>query len=335
MLALAPAARSAKPRDLRHDLKLPVIVAPMFLISGPALVVAAAKAGVIAAFPAANARTVADLERWMASIEDQLAAAKSPRQWGVGLIVHRSYDRFADDLALAREYRPRLVITALGDPRRVIDPVHAYGGEVFCDVVSVAQARKAAAAGVDGLVLVTAGAGGHTGTLNPFAFVDEVRRFWPGQIALSGAIANGRGTHSGFKGMQISHTSLVVACRQLAGASSIHTLPTEQYNQDIVSLGYHAALGASESIERLSDALAILTLALCKAVNLRGAGEDVQLGVGTERLYAMVRELSPAIGADRAMDVDVRAISHAIRNGPFELLSGRESRPALASASAA
>jgi len=177
---------------LHAGLRLPVIVAPMFLISGPALVIAAAKSGVIGAFPAPNARTIDDLRGWLTRITAELGAVGCHDQWAVNMIVHASYNRFEAELDLVCEYRPRIVITALGSPRRPLARVHAYGGLVFCDVISPEQAKKAADAGVDGLILVSAGAGGHTGTYSPFAFVEEVRRFWGGPLVLGGAIGSAR-----------------------------------------------------------------------------------------------------------------------------------------------
>jgi nitronate monooxygenase len=175
-------------------LRLPVIVAPMFLVSGPDLVVAAARAGLIGSFPAPNARTVADLEAWLADIVGALGPVGLP--WAVNFITHRTYDRFDAELALVRRYRPPLVITALGNPARVADSVHAYGGLVFADVNTPLMADKAVRAGADGLVLVCAGAGGHTGRLSPFAFVHEVRQFWRGPIVVAGAVSSARGIHA-------------------------------------------------------------------------------------------------------------------------------------------
>jgi nitronate monooxygenase len=177
-------------RDLcRERLTLPVIVAPMFLISGPEMMIAACRAGVIGCFPAANARTIEDLADWCRRIASNTGGAAP---WSINLIVHPTYARFAEELALVEEYRPPLVITALGKPSRVCDPVHEYGGTVFADVATPTQAKKALEAGADGLVLLSAGAGGHTGRYNPFALVAEVRRFWDGPLVLSGGIANGR-----------------------------------------------------------------------------------------------------------------------------------------------
>ncbi|WP_372893004.1 NAD(P)H-dependent flavin oxidoreductase [Rhodosalinus sp.] len=174
-------------------LKLPLFVAPMFLVSGPELIVAASRAGALSAFPSINARTGADLEAWLERIADG-AAGGAP--WGVNLIVHRSNTRLRDDLAATVRARAPLVVASVGPPDEVVAEVHAYGGLVFSDVASVRHARKAAAAGVDGLVLLTAGAGGNTGWLNPFAFVTEVRRFFDGPLAVAGAIGTGRALHA-------------------------------------------------------------------------------------------------------------------------------------------
>jgi nitronate monooxygenase len=178
--------------DLQSSLRLPVFVAPMFLISGPDLVIAAAKAGVIAAFPAPNARTLDQLEAWLVRIVADLDAAGCPGMWAINMIVHPTYDRYEAELDLICAYKPRIVITALGNPKRPMERVHAYGGAVFADVITPDQARKAVDAGVDGLILVAAGAGGHTGQYSPFAFVEEVRAFWDGALILGGAIGSAR-----------------------------------------------------------------------------------------------------------------------------------------------
>lgn len=193
------------PPVLTQNMTLPVFVAPMFLVSGPELVVAACKAGLGCAFPAPNARTLDDLRDWLQRISADVGAASkaaaSPSAagaedrvapWALNMVVHRTYPRLAAELELVQEFKPPVVITALGSPQAVIDAVHAYGGLVFADVVTVSFARKAIDAGVDGLVLVGAGAGGHAGTLSGFAFVAEVRKFWDGPIALAGAISDGK-----------------------------------------------------------------------------------------------------------------------------------------------
>lgn len=179
--------------ELHGKLRLPVFAAPMFLISGPDLVIAAARAGIVGAFPAPNARTIADLENWLRRISGDLGTAGLADRWAINMIVHPTYERFNAELELVCEFKPRIVITALGSPRRPLDRVHAYGGVVFCDVISSQQARKAVDAGADGLILVASGAGGHTGQYSAFAFVDEVRAFWDGPLILGGAIGSARG----------------------------------------------------------------------------------------------------------------------------------------------
>jgi len=164
----------------------------MFLISGPDLVIAAGKAGLLGAFPAPNARTLDDLDAWLARIAGELEAAGKSGQWAINMIVHPTYERFDAELDLICEYRPRIVITALGSPKRPLERIHDYGGFVFSDVIDPIQARKAVDAGADGLILVAHGAGGHTGQYSPFAFVEEVRSFWDGPLILGGAIGSAR-----------------------------------------------------------------------------------------------------------------------------------------------
>lgn len=178
--------------SLHERMKLPVIVAPMFLISGPEITIAAAKAGIIGCFPAPNARTITDLEAWLDQIEAELKGTAYEGMWAMNMIVHKSYDRFEAELALVERYKPKFVVTALGSPKRVLERVHAFGGKVFADVINAEQAAKAVAAGVDGLILVCAGAGGHTGQYSAFAFVEEVRRFYDGPIIVGGAIQSAR-----------------------------------------------------------------------------------------------------------------------------------------------
>ncbi|MEO8500823.1 MAG: nitronate monooxygenase [Vicinamibacteria bacterium] len=201
-MAAEPRAASVAARvaEIKSKLALPAIAAPMFLVSGPDLVIAACKAGVIGAFPTLNARPLEELERWFERITTELRAFEAgggrPAPWAANLIVHRSNPRADDDLRMTLRYRPEIVITALGTPAAVVEAVHAYGGLVFADVNSVRYARKAAAAGADGLVLVGSGAGGHTGALSAFAFVPAVREFFDGPIVLGGGIASGRGVRA-------------------------------------------------------------------------------------------------------------------------------------------
>ncbi|MFN4355470.1 NAD(P)H-dependent flavin oxidoreductase [Parvibaculum sp.] len=175
----------------RARLSLPLVAAPMFLISGPELVLAACRNGVIGSFPTPNARTVADLDQWLDRITTGLTDKDAP--WAANIVVHRSNSRLDEDLDLVMRYKAPLVITALGSPRAIVDRVHEYGGLVFADVNSVPFARKAVQAGVDGLVLVAAGAGGHTGNMTGFSFVPAVREFFDGPVILGGGITNGAG----------------------------------------------------------------------------------------------------------------------------------------------
>lgn len=170
---------------------LPLMAAPMFLVSGPELVIACARAGIIGSYPAANARNIETLDAWMAQTREGVLAGNPEAIWSMNMIVHSSYDRFGAELELVQKYQPNIVSTALGSPKRVLEAVHGYGGIVMADVINPTLARKAADAGADVLVLVTSGAGGHTGHYHPFALIAEVRKFWQGPLGLAGAITQG------------------------------------------------------------------------------------------------------------------------------------------------
>lgn len=184
---------------LNNRMQLPVIGAPMFIVSNPDLVVAQCTAGIIGSFPALNARPAEKLEEWIAQIESALEGAQraDPHArippFAVNQIIHQSNDRLDHDLEVCMRRRVPIIITSLRAPHDVVKKVHEYGGAVFHDVIGIRHAEKALEAGVDGLVLVCAGAGGHAGMLSPFALVREVRRFFDGPIALSGAITDGAG----------------------------------------------------------------------------------------------------------------------------------------------
>jgi len=186
------------PDILKNNLALPLIGSPMFIISNPDLVLAQCLAGVVGSFPALNARPKALLDEWLERITSVLAQARAanPTQkiapFAVNQIIHASNDRLDHDMDLCVKHKVPIIITSLSAPTDYTAPVHAYGGLVFHDVTNIRHARKALDAGVDGLILVCAGAGGHAGTMNPFALVSEVRQFFDGPIALSGAITSGR-----------------------------------------------------------------------------------------------------------------------------------------------
>ncbi|MDP1654088.1 MAG: nitronate monooxygenase family protein [Rhodocyclaceae bacterium] len=179
------------PAALQKNLALPVIGAPMFIVSNPALVIAQCKSGVIGAFPALNARPREQLDAWLTEIKAALADAPAAAPFAVNQIIHPSNERLEHDMALCVKHQVPLIITSLSAPNLIVPHVHAYGGLVFHDVISVRHAEKALEAGVDGLILVCAGAGGHAGTLSPFALVAEIRKFYAGPLALSGVITNG------------------------------------------------------------------------------------------------------------------------------------------------
>ncbi|MES2537006.1 MAG: nitronate monooxygenase family protein [Pseudomonadota bacterium] len=184
--------------SLKQQLRLPLFGSPMFLVSSKELVAEQCKAGIVGAFPSLNARPEEDLVKWLAFIDDEIAAwnvlhpDRPAAPYAVNLIVHPSNPRLQHDLEVIARHAVPIIITSLNEPGKVVEKVHAYGGMVFHDVSTVRHAKKALAAGVDGLVLVCAGAGGHTGTLNPLAFIAEVRAFFDGPIVLSGCVTNGR-----------------------------------------------------------------------------------------------------------------------------------------------
>lgn len=181
-----------------QNLRLPVIGSPLFIASGPELVIAQCKAGIVGAFPALNARPAEMLDTWLTQIQAELAtwqAANPDAKVGpiaVNQIVHQSNDRLAHDVEVCVKHRIPIIISSLrAPPPEMLEAIHSYGGIVLHDVISVRHAQKALEAGVDGLILVAAGAGGHAGTLSPFALVGEIRKFFQGPIALSGSIATG------------------------------------------------------------------------------------------------------------------------------------------------
>ena len=193
----------ALPKILQDNLAIPVIGAPLFLVSGPELVIAQCKAGVVGSFPALNARPQHVLEEWLIRIKDELARAKADNPnlpiapFAVNQICHGSNDRLMGDMELCVKHEAPIIITSLRPPEEIVTAAHSYGGLVYHDVISVRHAKKAAEQGVDGLILVCAGAGGHAGTLSPFALVREVREFFDGTIILSGSISSGSAVASG------------------------------------------------------------------------------------------------------------------------------------------
>ncbi|QEW07773.1 NAD(P)H-dependent flavin oxidoreductase [Nitrincola iocasae] len=185
------------PESFQGRLRLPLISAPMFLVSGPELVIEACKAGIVGTFPALNERSSEGFESWLVQIREALDSfeaetGKQAAPFGVNLIVHHTNPRVQADLELCIKHKVPLIITSLGAVKDLVDAVHGYGGLVFHDVINVRHAKKAAAAGVDGLIAVCNGAGGHAGTLNPFALLAEIRQFYQGTLILSGSMSTGQ-----------------------------------------------------------------------------------------------------------------------------------------------
>lgn len=178
------------PAQFAGRLRLPIIASPMFLVSGPDLVINACKAGVIGAFPSLNARPASQYEEWLNRIEAELTPEDAP--FAVNQIVHKSNTRLEEDLAITYAHKVPLIITSVGHPGDIASKVHDYGGLVFHDVINMRHAEKAIEAGVDGIIMVCAGAGGHAGLMNPFTIIPQLRKRFSGTIILAGTISDGR-----------------------------------------------------------------------------------------------------------------------------------------------
>ncbi len=187
----------ALPRVLQGNLRVPVVGSPLFIVSGPELVTAQCKAGIVGSFPALNARPAEVLDEWLTRINDDLTQYKEENPdaivapYAVNQICHSSNDRLAQDMETCVKHQVPIIITSLRPPAEIVEAAHSYGGVVFHDVINVKHAQKAAEQGVDGLILVCAGAGGHAGTLSPFALVREVKQWFDGTILVSGAMGDG------------------------------------------------------------------------------------------------------------------------------------------------
>ncbi len=233
------------PSFIRDNIRLPLVCAPMFLVSGPELVISCCENGVLSGFPCPNTRSIEQLESWIKQITTTLDTKKKENPsaliapWLINMITHSTYKPFHDQLQLVKKYEPPIVITALGSPIPVIDVVHRYGGLVFADVNSVPYAKKAAATGVDGLVLVSAGAGGHTGMINPFAFSAEVREFFSGIVLISGGLMNGQDIlASQALGAQLAYMGTrFIASEESLASDEYKQLLTETDADDIVLTG--------------------------------------------------------------------------------------------------
>jgi len=237
---------------IRARLSVPVFAAPMFLLSGPESVIAACAAGVLGGIPTLNARDLETLDSWMAKINSGLEQAERERPgsvapWVANLIAHRSNTRVPAELELILRHRPPIVLVAWAKPGPIVDAIHGYGGVVFADVTTVEYARKAVDAGVDGLLLICAGAGGHTGNLSPFSFVPAVREFFGGTILLGGGIVDGRGIRAAEvlgADLAVMGTRFIATTECLASAEYKQML-IESTTRDVVKSAYFTGVPAN------------------------------------------------------------------------------------------
>ena len=243
--------------NIFKDLSLPVIAAPMFLISGPRLVIECCKNGIIGTFPALNQRTTEGFEKWIIEIKNALDSfeketGKKAAPFGVNLIVHQTNPRVKADLKVCVKHKVPIIITSLGAVPQLVGAIHSYGGLVFHDVIKKRHAEKAAEAGVDGLILVCAGAGGHAGTLNPMPFVAEIKKFFHKTILLSGCISNGQDIASALQmGADIAYMGTrFINTKESKAPENYRKMIIESGANDIV---YTAAIsGVSANFLRLS-----------------------------------------------------------------------------------
>jgi len=262
--------------SIKSRLRLPAICAPMFLVTGPDMVISACKSGVLGTFPATNARTEDQLVSWLDQVSTSVSQADAP--WALNMITHNSYGRFDAELDLVRQYKPELVITALGGPHRVTDVVHGYGGLVFADVNSPKFARKAIEKGADGLVLICAGAGGHTGEYAMIPFVEEVRTFFDGPIIVGGGIGTGRGIKA-VEALGVDFAYLgtrFLACQESLINDDYRQMVWDSQMEDLIAS--RAITGALGNWMRASVEAAGLTEEAMKAVAKIDFSQDMHAG---------------------------------------------------------
>lgn len=256
------------PAQLEHCLRLPLVAAPMFLVSNPALVAACCSSGIVGSFPALNQRESSGFHDWLQDIEARLATSKGAAPYAVNLIVHHSNPRLQADLAICVDQRVPIIITSLGAVKEVVDAVHGYGGLVFHDVTTRRHAEKAAEAGVDGLIAVAAGAGGHAGTWSPFALIAEIRQFFDKTLLLSGCINYGHEILAAqLLGADLAYMGTrFIATRESQAADAYKQMLLEAHAADIVHTA--AVSGVPASFMRQS-----LTQAGYDEARLQGKGE--------------------------------------------------------------
>ena len=257
------------PASISERLRLPLIAAPMLLVSGPDLVIAACRAGVIGSFPTKNCRTVDELERWLARMQEE-TDGRAP--YAPNLIVHKTNTRLHDDMKLVEKYKPAMVITSVGSPAPVMDTIHAAGGLVFADVASMRHVERALAVGVDGLILLTAGAGGQTGWANPLAFVRAVRSVFDGPVVLAGGVADGVALRAAIVlGCDLAYMGTrFIATKQSLAAPAYKDMLVSSSLDDIVLS--RALTGLETNLLRPSVELAGMDIAAVGSLNAGGAG---------------------------------------------------------------
>lgn len=235
------------------NLRAPVMAAPMFIVSSPALVIAQCQAGIVGSMPALNARTDVQLDAWLGEIEQALThysrahPAHPAAPFAINQIAHRSNDRLARDTEIIVKHRVPIVIISLSAQRDIVDAVHGYGGLVFNDVISDRHARKAIDNGCDGLIAVAAGAGGHTGNVSPFAFLEEIRSWWDGPLALSGAIASGRSVLAALAaGADLAYIGTpFIATEEANAVPEYKAMVMAAHSADIVTTDYFSGVPAN------------------------------------------------------------------------------------------
>ena len=248
----------APPSLLEGRLRLPLVAAPMFLASGPELVIACCRAGIVGSFPAKNPRTLDGLDEWLTVIGEGIASPgrRTPAPFAVNLIVHRSNDVVEGELELCVRHQAPIVITSLGAVSELVDRVHAYGGLVFHDVINLRHAGKAIDAGVDGLIAVAAGAGGHTGRASPFALVNEIRQVFDGTLLLSGAMATGVDIAAAqMMGADLAYLGTrFIGTRECRAQDGYKEMIVESSLSDIVETDHVSGVNASFLAPSLADA---------------------------------------------------------------------------------
>tara|TARA_R110000796_G_scaffold250788_2_gene380521 strand:- start:6998 stop:7972 length:975 start_codon:yes stop_codon:yes gene_type:complete len=306
------------------NLSLPVVAAPMFLISGPNLVIECCKNGIVGTFPALNQRTSEGFEEWLIEIKTALKkfedeTGKKTAPFGVNLIVHPTNPRLEADLKLCMKHKVPLIITSLGAVTQVVDAIHSYGGLVFHDIIKKRHAEKAAEAGVDGLILVAAGAGGHAGTINPMALVSEIKKFYHKTILLSGCITTGRDIASA---LQMGADLAYMGTRFI---NTKESKATDEYRKMIIDAGASDVVYTAS----ISGVHANFLGASLKAAGITedDLKKDVKIDFGKElNTEAKAWKTIWSAGQGAAMIDDIESVSALVTNLKSEFKSSIEAQ---------